>query len=218
MWMSVLRDSCVAAILLAPSAAATDPASQPTGPDADRERDAISSAVELERTALVRAVLERNLTLEAARRSWRVAVAREGAVSGLEQPEISYAVAPLSIGSPAVFGQEIELSQRLGRSADRQLRRDVARAEGATLAADLETARLELARAASLLFIDYELTSRAIDVNAQHVDLLEDLKQSATSRYAAGLGSQQDPLQAESELAHVLHQDVRLRSEQRIIA
>jgi outer membrane protein, heavy metal efflux system len=39
----------------------------------------------------------------------------------------------------------------------------------------------------------------------------------ATARYAAGLASQQDPLEAEAELAHLLHDGVLLRSQLAIV-
>ena len=66
--------------------------------------------------------------------------------------------------------------------------------------------RRELARAAELLFVDYALTAESLRINDEHLALLDDLLRAATSRYASGSGSQQDPLQAESEQAHLLHE------------
>jgi outer membrane protein TolC len=167
---------------------------------------------------LVRAVLERNPTLEAARQAWLAAAERPTQVSALERPMVSYGFAPLSIGSGVLFGQEVELSQGIPLGGRRRARAAVATAEAAVLEADLETMRQELAKRAALLFVDYALAAESIRINDEHGVLLEDLLRSATSRYAAGLGSQQDPLAAESELAHVLHEGVELRSEQRIVA
>jgi outer membrane protein TolC len=47
--------------------------------------------------------------------------------------------------------------------------------------------------------------------------LLEDFRRSATSLYSAGLLSQQDPLQAEVELAHLEHSAVELTTQKRVV-
>jgi outer membrane protein TolC len=61
---------------------------------------------------------------------------------------------------------------------------------------------------ASFVFDDYALAARSLEINAEHIELLEELKQVATLRYEAGEASQQDPLQAEVELAHGLHRRI----------
>ena len=172
----------------------------------------------LQLEVLIREVLARNPSVEAARLAWRAAMERPLQAAAIEQPVVSYGFAPLSVGSSAPFGQEVQVSQRLARRATRELQRSAARAEAEVLDSDLEAVRSELARAAALLYTDHALVAEALRLNVEHVGLLEDLLRSATSRYASGLGSQQDPLQAEIELAHVLHDQVRLRSEQRIVA
>src|SRR5678816_1223244 len=67
----------------------------------------------LDRAAVVAAVLARNPDLDAARASWRAAVAAYPSAIALEDPMASYALAPFSIGSNAPFGQRIEISQKL---------------------------------------------------------------------------------------------------------
>jgi outer membrane protein TolC len=185
---------------------------------AARAGDAIANAPVLELRALIDAVLARHPNVEAARLAWQAAAQRPARAGTLEQPTIAYGFAPSSLGSSVAFGQAIELSQRLARGATRELRRRAAAAEARALGEDLGALRLELARATALLFVDYSLSAEALRLNREHVDLLEDLLRSTTSRYAAGLGSQQDPLEAEAELAHALHEGVRLATEQRILA
>jgi outer membrane protein TolC len=184
---------------------------------AGNESDPIALAETLERSTLIAAVLERNPSLAAARQAWRAAAERPRQVSALENPTVAYALAPLSIGSGVTVGQEIELSQPLAFAGRRRAREAMATAEAAMLEADLATLRLELARRAELLFVDYALTAELLRIHEHHGALLEDLQRAAAARYAAGQGSQQDPLQAESELAHVLHERVQLLSQQRIL-
>ncbi|HVR27899.1 MAG TPA: TolC family protein, partial [Thermoanaerobaculia bacterium] len=94
----------------------------------------------------------------------------------------------------------------------------IAAAEAEGLLAGLGELRLELARRAAILHADYVLVHEALRINAEHADLLQDLLRVATDRYVAGLASQQDPLHAESELAHRMHDDVVLRTERAVVA
>lgn len=55
----------------------------------------------LDRAAVVAAVLARNPDLDAARATWRAAVAAYPSAVALEDPMASYALAPFSVGSDA---------------------------------------------------------------------------------------------------------------------
>ena len=63
---------------------------------------------------------------------------------------------------------------------------------------------------AQVLFSDYYLTARALEINAAHLELLEELHQSALTQYQVGLVSQQDPLQAETERLGLVHRVIEL--------
>jgi outer membrane protein TolC len=175
------------------------------------------AADRLERSELIAAVLERNPSIEAARQAWRAAAERPAQTSGLEPLMVSWGVAPLSVGADVPFGQRLELVQSFAARGSRRVRAGAAAAEADARAADLDALRLELARRAALLHVDYVLVHEAQRLNAEHVELLEELRRVATDRYAAGLGSQQDPLQAESELAHLLHDGVLLSTERELL-
>ena len=172
----------------------------------------------LDRETVIRAVVERNPTIEAARQTWKVAREREPQLSSLDDPVVSYSFAPLSIGAGEVrYGHVIGFAQRFPYSGKLDLRREIARAEAEAARHDFQAVRLQLATLASLLFDDYYFVVRANEINAEHIGLLEDFQRIATARYASGLAAQQDPLQAEVELARLLHRDVVLRTSQRII-
>ncbi len=173
----------------------------------------------LDRAALIQAVLERNPGVAAAREAWAAAREEIVAAGSLDDPMARYGVAPLSIASDdAPFGHEIEVAQRFPYPGTRKLRGEAAAAEAAAAEQGVEAVRLELATMASMLFDDYYLASRALAINAQHLRLLEDFQRVAVDRYAAGLAAQQEPLQAEVEAAHLLHEQLVLETERRTLA
>jgi outer membrane protein TolC len=71
---------------------------------------------------------------------------------------------------------------------------------------------------ASLLYDDYYVAARALEVNAEHIALLESFQKIATARYEAGAAAQQDPIQAEVELSHALHDKILLGTALRVVA
>ena len=170
----------------------------------------------LDRTALVTAVLDRNPSLEAARHGWRAAAEREVQAAALEDPRISTSIAPLSIGGDR-FGARIEGSQMLPYPGKRRLRGAVARAEAEATRSDFEAVRLELATMASLLFDENYRVARALVINEEHQELLAILKESAEAQYVVGRASLQDPLQAEVELAHLMHRAIVLGTERDVV-
>ena len=212
-----------ALVVLAVVAAATPPAlgqsARVTETIAETEnREPFENQEILERSALIAAVLERNPGLHAARSAWEAARSRIPQATSLADPVASYGVAPLSAFDGGVrFGYKLEASQSLPYPGTRRLRgeREEARAEVAE--GRYETLRRHLALAASRLFDDYFLTRRALSINAEHVRLLEAFRHIATARYAAGLAAQQDPLQAEVELAHLAHREVVLGTRRDVV-
>jgi cobalt-zinc-cadmium efflux system outer membrane protein len=168
----------------------------------------------LERAAYVRAVLHSNPSLEAARQASRAALARVGQAGALEDPMLDLAIAPLSIGSSrAPLGYEVAVSQRLPWFGKRSLRAAVAQAEAAAAQSDFKATRRDLALAALILYDAYFVAVRSIEINSEHIELVEDLRAAASSRLETGRGSAQDALAAEAELAHMEHDAAVLASE-----
>jgi outer membrane protein TolC len=191
-----------------PSALAVDDGGARAGED-----DPALSGPVLERSAYVQAVLRRNRSLESARQGWRAAIARARASGTIDDPTVSMDVAPLSIGSSSArFGWDVTVSQRLPWPGKLGLDETVARAETDAAQSDFEASRRELALSACLLFDDYFVDVRSIEINAHHVALMRSIQAGATARYESGRGSAQDPLQAEFELTHMEHDTVILAS------
>lgn len=207
-----LAISAVLAATVPTTLGRTGPETEPMG------RDPFGGLETLERSALIAAVLDRNPGLHAARNAWTAARSRISQATSLTDPVASYGVAPLSaFGGGVRFGHRLEVSQALPYpgTLERRGEREEARAEVAE--GRYETLRRDLALAASQLFDDYFLTERALAVNAEHVRLMEDFQRIAAARYAAGLAAQQDPLQAEVELAHLVHRKVVLGTRREVL-
>jgi outer membrane protein TolC len=126
-------------------------------------------------------------------------------------------IAPASFGSNAVSSSySFELSQALPFPGKLALRGQAALAEAEAADHDYEAARLRIATMASTLFDEYYLASRATVINKHHVELLKELHRVALSQYEAGTASQQDPLQAETELAMLEHRQIELETQERV--
>jgi len=187
----------------------------------DRDRPAqlvdevVIGGTVLDRAQLVAAVLARNPDLDAARATWRVAVAAYPSAVTIDDPRLSYEVAPFSIGSPVPFGQRVELSQKLPYPGKRAAAGDAALASADAAEADYDTLRLELAEATVHVFDDDYVAARALEVNTHHHELIERIYKSATAQYTVGKASQQDPLEAEAELIALDRERLMLETQQR---
>jgi outer membrane protein, heavy metal efflux system len=182
---------------------------------ADDDR-ALSGPV-LEREAYLRAVLHRNRSIESSRQAWRAAIARMKQSGAFEDPMVTLEMAPLSIGSSSArFGYTAMISQRLPWPGKRALEASAAKAEADAAQSDYDAARRELALSASLLFDQYFVAARSLDINREHVALMRSMQAAATAQYETGRASAQDPLQAEFELTHMEHDAVVLASQRDI--
>lgn len=181
------------------------------------EAELFSHVPHLERKTLVTAVLRRNPSIAAARWAWKAALARYPQERSLDDPILGYGVTPTSFGSSSVRdAHKVDLSQHVPFPGKLALRGEIALAEAEAAEHDLGAVRLRLATVASLLFDDLWFLDRALALNAEHTELLDEFLRIATARYEVGEASQQDPLQAEVEQAHLLHRDVVLTTARRV--
>jgi cobalt-zinc-cadmium efflux system outer membrane protein len=189
-------------------------ASATTSRVAHAQDGGVLSAPTLTRGAYVREVLRRNRSIESARQAWRAAIGRARQAGSLEDPTAAVDVAPLSIASSSArFGWDATVSQRLPWPGKLALDEAAAHAEADAAGSDFEASRRELALTASLLFEQYFVAVRSIEVNAHHVELMRSMQAAATAQYEVGRGSAQDPLQAEFELTHMEHDTIILASQ-----
>ncbi|MGH7326853.1 MAG: TolC family protein, partial [Polyangiaceae bacterium] len=179
--------------------------------------DRALSGPELTRSTYVSAVLDRNPSIESARDAWRAAVARVRESGALEDPKVSFDVAPLSIGASSTrFGYVVAASQRVPWPGKLAFEEEVTKAEAQAAKSDFEGARRELALTAAVLYDEYFVAARSLEINDHHVALMRELKASALAQFEGGRGSAQDPLQAEAELAHMEHDAITLEADREI--
>jgi cobalt-zinc-cadmium efflux system outer membrane protein len=197
----------------------------PARADLDEERagsvtaanERVLAALVLERQAFVRAVLRSNPTIESTRQGYRAALARVGQAGAFDDPMLDLGVAPLSIASSkASFGYEVELSQHLPWFGKRALETSIASAEAEAAKSDYEAMRRDLALTAVMLYDQYFVAARSLEINAQHIELMRAMQAGAAAQFEAGRGSAQDPLQAEAEVAHMEHDAVKLQSRREV--
>jgi cobalt-zinc-cadmium efflux system outer membrane protein len=168
----------------------------------------------LERAVFVRAVLQRNPTVDAARSGWRGAVARVRQSGSLDDPTVDLGLAPLSIGASNVpLGYTAAISQRLPWPGKLSLDAEMARAEASAAKSDFESTRRELALTAALLYDQYFASVRSLEINAHHIALMREMKTAALAQFETGRASAQDPLQAEVEVTHMEHDAVKLTAD-----
>lgn len=178
---------------------------------------------QLEREELILAALDRNPSVAAARSALQASIYRYPQATALDDPMLSYSFAPDSIGhktfnnQPLRYGQTIELSQRVPFPGKRAHQGSMALADSYKMESEFELVQLELALTASMLFDDYYLVQKAIEINDSHLMLLNDSKYSAESLYVTGAIGEQDWLQVSLEIDQILTEKAGLESQQKIV-
>lgn len=151
---------------------------------------------------LVDVVLERNPSLSGARELSDAAAFRIVPASALDDPKVSYRIAPESVGARGInTGQMVEITQPIPWFGTLSVRENVARANARAQAQSTEVERLNIIESAKSAFAEWYFIHEAIRLNAKQQELVKDLISVAQARLAAGDGLQQDVLRAETELA-----------------
>ncbi|HUO81425.1 MAG TPA: TolC family protein [Gammaproteobacteria bacterium] len=183
-------------------------------------RDPLDGLDRISAESLTDAVLVRNAGLDAMRAALDAARARVVPAGALEDPELTYGFAPQTVDGFRTPGgdfrgpnQRIEISQGFPWPGKLDLREKAARFEADAAGEDVEALRLELAAAARTVFAEWHYAHRALAINAATQELVDELRGSAESRYAAGIASQQDVLQAEVELERLKAERLQLTRE-----
>ncbi len=178
-------------------AATPPPALKPTTVNAD---DLFAGASRLSPAQLVEAVLARNPSLPAMQAAWQAAKARIAQASALDDPMLSYSIAPETRNAPVNDLREtIRFSQRLPWPGKRRLRGEAARHEADAAREGVEATRLKLIAAAKSVFANWYYVHEAIRINRVNQELRAGFRSVAKLRYANGTASKQDALRAEVE-------------------
>jgi outer membrane protein TolC len=144
------------------------------------------------------------------------AAAKIESAGALDDPMLSYAVAPNTFGYPGQgINQNIQISQTFPWPGTLDLRSDAATAAAKSARYQLADVRLKLAAQARAAFADWYYVHHALQINAKNQTLLARLKQVAETEYKTGQAPQQDMLQAEVELTRLKNQALQLHARRR---
>jgi len=182
------------------------------------ETQLFDGQVDLSSTRLVAIVLSRNPALPAMQAAWEAADTRIEQVSALDDPWLSYKVAPETAGVPGLdFGQKLEISQKIPWPGKLRLRGKAAQYDADAVHQSVKTLQLHLAAKAKILFADWYFVHEGIRINRINQDLLHEFQQIAITRYSTGLATKQDALRAAVEINLLKHQAIGLGRERREI-
>jgi outer membrane protein TolC len=173
-------------------------------PATEGSGDSAASQGELSLSWLIDEVQSRNPSLQAAVAAWRAAAARYPQAVALDDPMFMAMAAPASLDSPDVeAGYVLQGSQKFPWFGKRAARGRIARAESNAAYHELEDGRLRLEETTRIVFFQYYVAYRQLELNRQNIEIIRQFKSTAQSRYQANLVTQQDVLQADVELAEL---------------
>ncbi|MDX8410257.1 MAG: TolC family protein [Mariprofundaceae bacterium] len=183
---------------------------------AANEDNLFNNSQRIAATQLVEAVLARNPNLPATQAAWEVSRARIEQISALDDPTLTYAVAPRTAGATGLdVGQRLEISQRIPWPGKRRLRGEAAEHEADAAQEDIESLRLKLVAMAKSTFADWYFIHEAIRINRTNMDLLQEFRRIAEIKYSSGSASKQDALHASVEFNMLEHRAIILDGERR---
>jgi len=178
----ILAMSIALTVALASPAAAQAPQS---------ENFQIGSGGPLTAHALAEWVLQANPGLAAAAAAAEAAAHRIEPAGSLDDPVVSYAAAPSTIGSGRL-NQRVEFSQQIPWPGTLRAREAAARHEATAAGNDLDALRLQVVAQAKSAAAEWRFVHEALEVQLETQGLLDDLVATARTRYAAGRAPRQD--------------------------
>ncbi len=184
----------------------------------DEGEPLFAEAAALDLAALTRVVLARNPSIERARQGWRAALAQYDTSTALPDPTLTVTVAPLSFfDSDVKIGVGAQLVQPLPYPGKRKLRGEVVLAEADAARADMAAVRQRLALMTATLYYDYYAAERALDINGEHIELLDEYGDVIVRYLETGRAFQDDALQVDVERAQLRSQRVALESNRDVV-
>ena len=135
----------------------------------------------------------------------------------LDDPMLSYGVAPLTAGADRSLNQSVDVSQKIPWPGTLAARESAARFEAVAAGRNVDSLRLELIARAKSAYAEWRFIDVALDIHHETRALLDELLATAQTRYAAGRALQQDVLQAEVERADLNNHLLRLLRQQTTI-
>lgn len=212
-WVIFAQRSYMLTLVLCVAVLATNTAAVDAATIALNEPDPTSNV-----DSLVSAVLYRNPGIAAMHAAADAAGARVESAGALDDPMVSYLVAPNTAGGPRQgLNQNVQLSQAIPWPGTLDLRVRAARADAQSADRQLDDVRLRLAAATRGVYAEWYYVHRALTVNAENLTLVKRLEAVAETAYASGQAAQQDVLQAGVELVRLQNQRFELERRRRAV-
>ena len=175
------------------------------------EGESVASSAGLTPDRLVQEVLQRNPGIDAMQAASDAAGARIESAGALDDPMVSYAMAPNTAGGPRQgLNQNVQVSQKFPWPGTLDLRSRMATAEAQSADQQVADLRLRLAARARADYAQWYYVHQALAINGANTTLVEHLRTVAEASYASGQSPQQDVLQAEVELVRLRNQALEL--------
>lgn len=183
--------------------------------------DPFATTAQLQLELFVALVKARNPSLQAANAAWSAAAERYPQAIALDDPMLQtmFAPATFSSGSSTQSSYVLGMAQRVPWHGKRALRGQIAQWDANATGWDAAEVQLRLDATARIAFFDYYLTQRELDLNLKNVEVTQDSRSTAKSKYEANQVSEQDLSLADLELAKLEQERLELkRAEQIAIA
>ncbi len=159
-------------------------------------------------------VLEANPGLAAIQAAAEAAAYRVDSAGSLDDPMLSYGVAPLTASADRSLNQKLSFSQKIPWPGTLAAREAAARHEAVAAARNTDALRLRIIAQAKSAYAEWRFVHEGIAIHHATRGLLDELIAAALTRYAAGRGLKQDVLHAEVERANLDKQLLRLARQQ----
>jgi len=179
---------------------------------AANDKNTFTNVQQLGAHMLVDAVLLHNPDIPALQAAWNAAKARIEQVDALDDPLITYSVAPRTAGDPVDdLRHSISVSQGIPWPGKLALRGDISRLQAQASFENIEGKRLELTLLSKQLFAQWYFIHAALRINNINKSLFKEFRDIAEIKYAAGRVTKQDVLLADTKYVLLEQRDVILQ-------
>ncbi len=166
---------------------------------------------------LVSWVLEANPGLAGIRAAAEAAAYRIDPAGSLDDPMLSYGVAPMTGGSNQGLNQKVDFSQRIPWPGTLAAREASARHDAVAADRDVDALQLLIIAQAKSAHAEWRFIDDGLAVHHATRALLDELIATAQTRYAVGRGLKQDVLQAEVERTDLDNELFRLLRQRAVV-
>ena len=159
-------------------------------------------------------VLEVNPGLAAIQEAAEAAAYRIDPAGALDDPVLSYGIAPLTHDASRGVNQRFGVSQKIPWPGTLAAREAVARNDALAVSSEADMLQLLVITQTKAAYAEWHFIHEALNIHHATQALLDELTVATQVRYATGLATKQDALQAEVELNNLKNQELILLRQQ----